>query len=245
MLRQFRLKYSSYAANQVQQIKISDIPITLTQKRIKTIRLAVYPSKEVKVSAPLRMSFDDIAKFINSKIDWIRKSREKFSGCNYHKPVRHKFISGEKHYFFGQEYLLQVVEVKGVNSVMLDDDVMVLNVKKGSTIQIRRKVVEDYYRKKLKEIIPQYIAQYEPKMGVKVLEFGVKKMKTRWGTCNPRAQRIWLGLELAKRPMECLEYIVVHEMVHLLEIRHNKRFFAFMDEFMVDWKKWQGVLKGV
>jgi len=219
------------------QINISDIPITLIQKKIKSIRLVVYPSREVRVSAPLRMSLSEITKFISSKINWVKEKREKFIGHNYQKKIPQKYLAGEKHYFFGEEYVLEILEEKSSSAVILKDKTIFLKIKKGSTINLRKKVIESWYRKELKKIIPKYIAEFEPKMQVRVKEFGVKKMKTRWGTCNPAAQRIWLNLELAKKPISCLEYIVVHEMVHLLEHNHSKKFFAHMDEFLPHWKQ--------
>ena len=129
--------------------------------------------------------------------------------------------------------MLQVVE--GKNFVKFDEEKIFLSVKKKSTIKLRKKILEEFYRSKLREIIPQYIAEFEPKMQVKVRYFGIKRMKTRWGTCNIRDQRIWLNLELAKKPLGCLKNIVVHEMNHLLERKHNKRFFALMDKFFPEW----------
>ncbi len=118
-----------------------------------------------------------------------------------------------------------------------------LFAKKNSTIAQRKKLLDEFYRQNLKKIIPNYIKKWEKKMNLKVLEFGVKEMKTRWGTCNIKARRIWLNLELAKKPLSCLEYIVVHEMVHLLEKYHNKKFFAHMDRFLPKWREFKAILK--
>jgi predicted metal-dependent hydrolase len=123
--------------------------------------------------------------------------------------------------------------------LVLGDDVITLYVKKLSNFKQRQKLFDDFYRANLKKIIPPLIEKYEKKMDVKVKEFGIKKMKTRWGTCNTRDRRIWLNLELAKKPPQYLESIVVHEMVHFFEHRHNKNFFALMDKFMPDWKLWR------
>jgi predicted metal-dependent hydrolase len=155
-------------------------------------------------------------------------------------------MTGEKHFIFGEEYLLEVVEsdLKRVaKPLIIKDQIIELHIKKGLTKIEKSKILDNWHRAQLKKIIPNLIADYEPKMGVKVAEFGVKKMKTRWGTCSLQARRIWINLELVKRPMKCLEFIVVHEMVHLLERNHNKRFYALMDKFMPDWKVWQNKLK--
>lgn len=229
---------------QIEQIVVEDVPIKLIRKRIKNIHLTVYPTREVRVSAPLYMKLPKIIDFIEGKIDWIKQKRRHFSGCKYRPKVKLKYLDGEKHRFFGSQYILKIKDHDGAGFVKLDHAKIFINVRKASTIKLRQKVLEDWYRAQLKDLIPKYIAFYEKKMLVSVKEFGVKKMKTRWGTCNPSAKRIWLNLELAKYPLKCLEYIVVHEMVHLLEANHSKRFYAHMDNFMADWKEWQSLLNG-
>ncbi|MCD6201832.1 MAG: M48 family metallopeptidase, partial [Bacteroidales bacterium] len=131
---------------------------------------------------------------------------------------------------------LKVIEKDEKPQVVLSHSKIELHVRPGTSTEKRQEVLDDWYRKELKKVIPGMIRKWEKKMGVTVNEFGVKKMRTRWGTCNPEAKRIWLNLELAKKPPECLEYIVVHEMVHLLERSHNERFIKYMNEFMPKWK---------
>ncbi|MBU6338797.1 MAG: M48 family metallopeptidase [Rickettsiales bacterium] len=217
------------------------VPLTLIRKKIRNIYLRIYPSKEVVVTVPLNISAEKINEFISKKENWIKKSLQKFEGYEYKKPLRYRYETGEEHLFFSKKYILQIVEGKA--SVRLDGEVIFLSVKKKSTIKLRKKILEDFYRSKLREIIPKYIAEFEPKMQVRVAEFGIKKMKTRWGTCNIRDKRIWLNLELAKKPLDCLKYIVVHEMTHLLEKNHNKRFFLLMDEFLPEWRVFSEILK--
>lgn len=225
-------------------LNIDGIEIEVTQKKMKNLRIRIHPPHgEVKISAPLRLSFKKIRDFVISKLDWIKEHQTKIRSKKRAEPK--KFISGEYHDFLGQKYLLEIVEQNKAAPAILKDDSLKLHVKNNSTLLQRKKAIDDFYRANLKKIIPKIIADLEKKMHVKVDEFGIKKMKTRWGTCNPRARRIWINLELAKTAPECLEFIVTHEMVHLLERGHNKKFFAHMDHFMPSWRKWQGELRSV
>lgn len=212
------------------------------RKRIKNLNLKIYPPYgEVRITAPLRLSFDLVKKFISSKINWIKKQQLKIS--KRPRAAALKFINDEIHYLWGEKYHLQIIENSRANSVKIKEDKIELHLKKAASLEQKRKILDEFYRAQIKKIIPKLIAKYEKKMAVKVSEFGVKKMKTRWGTCNTKARRIWLNLELVKRKVECLEFIVVHEMTHILERHHNKRFFDFMDQFMPGWKEWQNLLK--
>lgn len=232
------------AAAQVDEIVIDSVPIQLVRKKIKNIHLRIYPTGQVRVSAPLYMKLPRVMVFLESKMLWIKQKREYFTKLNYKAPTKLKYRDGETHLFLGKEYLLRVHDYDKAALVVMDGEMIVMKIRKNSTIKKRQALLEDWYRCQLKELIVQFIAQYEAMMLVVVKEFGVKKMKTRWGTCNPVAQRIWLNLELAKYPLKCLEYIVVHEMVHLLEANHSKRFYANMDKFMPGWKEWQRLLNG-
>lgn len=230
--------------NTKKEIEIAGVKISLTQKKMRNLRLRISPPEaEVRVSAPLRYSLAQISEFVLQKIDWIQKSQAEIikAVADGKFTLPPKFISGEEHYIFGKKFTLELLRNSSVNKVILKDDVIELHVKKLSNFAQRQKLLDDFYRARLKEVIPGMIEKYEKIMNVKVAEFGVKKMKTRWGTCNSRARRIWLGLELGKRPIKYLESIVVHEMTHLLEQKHSKRFYALMDKFMPDWKKWEGV----
>lgn len=217
------------------QLRFGDIVIDVEQKNIKHVYLRVYPPDgRVAISAPLRMELDAIRVYALLKLSWIKKQRAKFIYQDIAVP--NEYISGETHYYSGKSYVLQVVEQAAPPRIELKSGVMMLYVRPGTSPQKRQKVLNEWYRAQLKSAVPPLIEKWEKKMGVKVDEFGIKKMKTRWGTCNPGAKRIWLNLELAKKPPEHLEYIVVHEMVHLLERKHNHRFIAYMDNFMPSWR---------
>lgn len=196
----------------------------------------------VRVSCPRYVSNETISRFVLSKMDWIKKHLAEFKK---RKVVPEKrFISGEMHSVWGRKYELRIDERNGVPEVMFNENEnLLLCVRPETSSEKRQKVLKEWYRAELKRVIPGHIERLEPVMGVHVKEFGVKQMKTRWGTCNIRDRRIWLNLELAKLAPECLEYIVVHEMVHLLERYHNKRFYKLMDQFLPGWRGTDKIIK--
>ncbi|KUK55632.1 MAG: Uncharacterized protein XD77_0359 [Marinimicrobia bacterium 46_47] len=152
--------------------------------------------------------------------------------------------TGEIHTFWGNPYRLHVIEQASPPQVWLGDEkTLIMQIQAGMDRDERKVLLEDWYRRQLKKVIPDFISHWEPVLGVHVKEWRVKKMKTRWGSCNIQAQRIWLNLELAQRPPKCLEYIVVHEMTHLLERYHNARFYRLMDSWMPDWRDYKELLK--
>lgn len=228
------------------KLTIGDIEIELIKKNIKNLHLSVHsPNGRVRISAPKKMDDDAIRLFAISKLPWIKKQQSRF--INLEKQPEGKFISGENHYFLGHSYLLNVIYTnsrkQGVtirNNTYLD-----LFVHEGSTKQQRKKVMREWYRSELKALIPSLIKKWEPIIGVRVNSWGVKLMKTRWGTCNIVAKRIWINLELAKKHPRCLEYIILHEMVHLLERLHNERFTAYMDRFLPHWRSIKAELNGL
>ena len=218
------------------KITIGNIDIDLIRKNIKNIHLSVYPPDgRVRLAVPERMNDEAVRLFATSKLAWITKQRKKFSEQD--RQTAREFVSGESHYYFGTRYLLNVVETTGKQHIELRGNKYIdLYVRPESTVEKREKIMSDWYRQSLKKIIPAYIKKWEAIMGVTVNDWGVKLMKTRWGTCNVQDKRIWINLELAKKNPQCLEYIIVHEMVHLLERHHNKKYKAYMDKFLPNWK---------
>lgn len=216
-------------------ISLGAFSATVVRKAIKNIHLSVYPPDgQVRISAPLSMELDTIRVFALSRLVWIKQQQAKLRG-QQREPER-EFLNRESHYFRGKRYLLQTIEQDAAPRIDLQHSTLVMYVRPHTDAARQRAILDDWYRQQLKLALPPLIAQWEQRMKVKVNTFGIKKMKTRWGTCNPQAGRIWLNLELAKKPPECLEYIVVHEMTHLLEPSHNARFVALMDEFMPKWQ---------
>ncbi len=232
------------AKERISTIDVEGMEVEVTRKSIKNLYLKVSPATgRIRVSAPVHASDRVIQQFVNSQKNWIEKQLSKKTRVN--PTVELNAQSGETHFFKGLPYVLHVIAANAKPKVSLEGEgKLVLRVRPGSSKEKRLRILDDWYRVYLKEEIPRLIKQWEPIMGVQVKEFGVKKMKTRWGTCNIKAQRIWLSLELAKKSPKSLEYVVVHEMVHLLERLHNKRFHGFMDQFLPDWRERKQELNG-
>ncbi|HJX19069.1 MAG TPA: SprT family zinc-dependent metalloprotease [Acidiferrobacterales bacterium] len=219
----------------VRTLKLGDVAVDVVFKDIKNVHLSVYPpTGRVRISAPLRMSLDTIRVFAISKLGWIRQQQKKLREQERETP--REFIDRESHYVWGKRYLLSVVENERAPSVELKHSRMILRVRGGAAQAAKEAVVAQWYREQIKALVPQLISKWEPVLGVSVKRMFVQQMKTKWGSCNPRARTIRLNTELAKKPKECLEYIVAHEMIHLLEPTHNARFMALMDQSMPRWQ---------
>lgn len=215
-------------------IHLGNIAVNVVQKDIKNIHLSVYPpTGSVRISAPLRMDLDTIRVFAVSKIGWIKRQQKKL--CNQDRESPREFLERESHYVWGKRYLLKIVESDSTPKVDLVHKELRMRVRPGASMEQNRALLEEWYRDQLKAAIRPLIEKWEPLLGVKVTRFFVQRMKTKWGSCNTQAGSIRLNLKLAKKSPECLEYIVVHEMVHLLERRHNDRFREYMDRFMPQW----------
>ncbi|NOX10113.1 MAG: M48 family metallopeptidase [Gammaproteobacteria bacterium] len=223
-------------------MSFDDIDIEVTRKNIKNLYLRVSsPDGLVRISAPRRMRLDNIHRFVASRRDWIKKQQDKVR--LQARETTRAYVNDEIHYFSGQPYSLKLIEHRARPRVEVSEQTLSLYIRPDTATEKRCAILDAWYRQYLTKIISVIISRYESDMGVKVSVFGVRKMKTRWGSCNTRVRRIWLNLELAKRSAQCLEYVVVHEMVHLLEPSHNKRFYALMDRFMPDWKVYKAELK--
>jgi len=220
----------------MQEIHLGDITVEVIQKDIKNVHLSVYPPfGQVKIAAPERMDLDTIRIYAISKLTWIRKQQAKIKSQKREAP--REYLTKESHYYFGKRYLLKVIEHNASPIVKLKHNTIELYIRPEANTEKRKKILEEWYRGQLKVKIPELISKWENVMEVEVADFGVKKMKTKWGTCNIEAKRIWLNLELAKKPISCLEYIIIHEMTHLLERNHNTRFVALMNSFLPNWKE--------
>lgn len=219
----------------MQKIMIGDIYIDVVHKVIKNVHLSVYPPLgRVRISAPFRMDLETIRVFAISKLNWIKKHQHRIRSQEREAP--REYITRESHYYLGRRYLLKVIEHNASPKVAIKYETMEMYIRPNTGMGKRQVILDEWYRQRMKEIIPGLIAQYENAMKVQVSEFGIKKMKTRWGTCSIHAKRIWLNLELAKKPIDCVEYVVVHEMVHMLERHHNERFIVLMDKYLPKWR---------
>jgi len=212
------------------------MPVEVVRKDIKNLHLAVYPPNgRVRVAVPTRVSDDAVRLAVIARLSWIRKRQAALE--QQERQSEREMVTGESHYVNGRRYLLDVVERHAPFRVTIRNNrTLELQVRPGSDRARRERVLWDWYRRSLRRQIPGLLEKWEPVIGVKVAACGIKRMKTRWGTCNVESRRIWLNLELAKKPPECLEYILVHEMVHLLERAHSDRFRGYMDEFIPQWR---------
>jgi predicted metal-dependent hydrolase len=224
----------------MEEIKVLNInaqlSIDVVRKDIKNMHLAVYPpTGRVRIAAPLRIDDEAVRLFAISKIAWIRKNQRNFNSQERQAP--RQFKERESHYFLGKRYLLRIIEQKAPSKVVFKTKTYIdLYIRPNSTLEQRKTIINEWYRAELKKLIPAIIDKWENQIGVSVDDWQVKQMKTKWGTCNIEKKRIWINLELAKKPLHCLEYIVVHEMIHLLERHHSERFLSLMDKFMPQWK---------
>jgi predicted metal-dependent hydrolase len=224
------------------RIVISDINIEVQKKNIKNMHLSVLPPDgKVRISVPVNAKDETIRLFAISKIGWIKKQIDRFQ--NQPRQTEREFVSGESHYVWGRRYRMEIIH-NHRNNVEIKGNKLILTVREFSTTQQREKIMTEWYRKQLKEKLPELVEKWEEIIGVKAETVRVKNMLTRWGTCNTKDKRIWINLQLAKKPIECLEYVIVHELVHLLEKSHNSVFVDYMDKFLPDWRVTKDLLNG-
>ena len=221
----------------MKQITVSDIKIDVVSKDIKNIHLGVYPpTGRVRIAAPLKLNEDAIRLFAISKLGWIKRHRQKFAGQERIAPREYK--QRESHYFRGRRYLLNIIETEAPPKVVIRSKTYLdLYIRPGTSTPKRHEIMTEWYRAELKKQIPAIIEKWEKILKVKVNGWQVKQMKTKWGSCNREKKRVWINLELAKKPERCLEYIIVHEMVHFLERHHKDTFLYYMDTYLPSWKK--------
>jgi len=220
----------------VRTIAVSGIPVEVVRKDIKNLHVGVYPPHgRVRVAAPLRLNDDAVHLAIATRLGWIRRQQRGFE--HQDRQSKREFVNGESHYVFGRRYRLAITEGAGKGTVRIRSNrVLEMAVRASSDRKLRERVLNDWYRSLLRERLPDLISLWEPRVGVRVREWGIRKMKTRWGTCNQAARKIWLNLELAKKPESCLEFIVVHELIHIIERHHNDAFRSHMDRLLPAWK---------
>jgi predicted metal-dependent hydrolase len=222
-------------------MNISGIEIDVIKKNIKHLHIIVIPPNgDVRISAPFSASDDTIRLFAISKIAWIREQAAKYRN-QLRQSVR-EYVSGESHYLWGKRYRLEVKYTNGNNSVIPRGNKIILLIHSDSTQKNRDSTMKNWYRKQLRSKLPLLFEAWEKRIGVHADDIKIKDMLTKWGTCSIKAKRIWINLQLVKKPPECLEYIVVHELIHLKEKAHNNHFIALMDEFLPDWRDRKEIL---
>jgi predicted metal-dependent hydrolase len=218
-------------------ITVNNIPVEVEWKNIKNIHLTIYPpTARVHVSAPKRMTDDAVRLFIISKLEWINR---KIEGIQ-HQPrqTEREYVSGENHYYKGIRYRLQVIYHDAQPKVELQGTQFInLYVRNGATVEKRAEVLREWYREELKQTLPPLIKKWEELLNVQVSHWEVKQMKTLWGSCNTKKKRIVFNLELSKKPLHCIEYIVAHELIHLLVRLHNSHFTALLERHLPNWRQ--------
>jgi len=217
------------------QIIISNISVEVIRKNIKNMHLSVLPPDgKVRVSAPMQLPDEAIMMFVRTKLSWIKKQQEKFE--QQPRQSERQYVSGETLYVWGRQYFLLVEYSYKGNSLAFSGDKAILTVRKESTAKQREAFVNEWYREQLKTEVAKYLPKWEKITGLYCSEWQSKYMTTKWGTCNTNTRKIWLNLQLAKKPIECLEYVILHELVHLKERCHNEDFVSLMDRFMPTWR---------
>jgi predicted metal-dependent hydrolase len=219
-----------------EHIDLGDIRVEVQRKNNKHAHLYVYPPEgRVHISAPLHMGMDALRAFAISKLSWI-KAQQRQMRAQIREPER-EYLNRESHQVWGKRYLLEVVETDAAPVVELKHSTLVLQIRPGSSEARRQQLLESWYREQLREKLPTLLGKWQPQMGVEARRIFVLRMKTLWGSCNPTSGNIRLNSELAKKPSECLEYILVHELAHLIEPTHNARFVALLDRFVPHWRQ--------
>jgi predicted metal-dependent hydrolase len=215
-------------------LQLGDLQIEIEYKRVKNLRLTVYPPDgRVHVSAPLHTSREFILNFASSKKQWIEKHQAEFR-----RNVRaaNQLQNHEIHYVWGVAHKLELIERKGHPKIVIKDGLMQMYARPDSPVEKRQEILDKWYRRIIGEVVPVLVNKWEPLIGVKIKGIYFRKMKSHWGSCNYTKQTIRLNTELAKKPPECLEYVIVHEMIHILEPSHNRNFYRLMNKHLPSWK---------
>jgi predicted metal-dependent hydrolase len=225
------------------RLTVRGLRVDVVRKDIKNLHIGVYPPLgRVRVAAPKRLDNEQIRLAIVQRLSWIKRKRQQLQGAE--RQSEREMVTGETHNVWGVRHRLTVVERPGKREVAVHGNRLLLMISATSDAALRRRVLEDWYRAQLRTRIPELLAYWEPKVGRTVEHWQIKRMKTKWGSCNADAARLWFNVELAKKPPLCLEYVVLHEMVHLVERTHGERFINLMDLLLPDWRSRRDQLNG-
>jgi predicted metal-dependent hydrolase len=224
----------------MEQIRVGDIEIEVRFKDIKHLHLSVHPPLgRVTVAAPHHIELDTVRLYAATKLSWIRKERRKLLGQE--REIGKEYITRESHFFLGSRYLLKITPVRR-SKVILHHSIIELLTTEPLSTQTKEQVLYNWYRRELRKVLDQLIRRYAQVMDLPVPPFGIRRMKTKWGSCATDIRRLWFNIELAKKPVSCIEYIVVHELVHLIERRHNKNFILLMNRYLPSWQVQKKIL---
>ena len=214
-------------------MKISNLEIKTLKKDIKNIHLGVYPPEgRIRIAAPSHVDDEALRLLAISKLSWIKKQQKKFE--NQERQTKREYINGESHYFLGRRYLLEIIQ-DNKNHLMMNRNKIFLHIKNNS-LENKKNIFQKHYRTNLKNILKEIIPKWEERLNVKINKLVIRKMKTKWGSCNSEKSNILLNLELAKKPLDLIEYVLVHEMTHLIERNHTKNFEQYLDYYLPNWK---------
>jgi predicted metal-dependent hydrolase len=219
----------------VTQLQLGDISVDVILKDIKNVHLSVHPpTGRVRISAPFRLNLESIRLFAISKLAWIKQQQNKLQAQERETP--REYLDRESHYVWGSRYLLHLAENGGAPHVELSHKKIILHIRPDASTTKKQEILDLWYRELLREAAPRVLARWEQNIGVSARRIFFQRMKTKWGSCNTRSGSIRLNSELAKKSPKCLEYIIVHELVHLIERHHNDRFKSLMDQFLPQWR---------
>ena len=226
------------------KLQIGELEIDVVLKNVKNIHLSVKPPDgSVAISAPLHMSDNAIRAFAIGKLKWIKKQQVKLRSQDREAP--REYLDRESHYVWGRRCLLNIIEHDAAPSVKVKHSRLILAVRNDARLEAKAEAVERWYRSQLRDAVTPLLKLWQPKIGVAVEHVHIQRMKTRWGSCNPTKLSIRLNTDLAKKPRECLEYILVHELVHLIEPSHNANFVALMDQYLPSWPQLREMLNAL
>jgi predicted metal-dependent hydrolase len=214
---------------------VAGIDVDIVYKEIKNLHIGVYPPMgRVRVAAPETLDDDQVRLAVVHRLPWIKRQRDQLRAAQ-RQSIR-EMVTGESHYVWGSRYRLKVIERPGRGHIEVDGDRLLLYIPDGASTDRRRELLDRWYRWQLRHAIPGLIAKWEPKIGVTVPKWSIRRMKTKWGSCNRETGHIWFNVELAKKHPENLEYLAVHEMTHLLQRGHGEHFTKLMDKFLPEWR---------
>ena len=224
-------------------LTVAGIDVDVVYKEIKNLHIGVYPPLgRIRVAAPAGLDDDQVRLAVVQRLSWIKRQREQLQAAE-RQSIR-EMVTGESHYVWGTRHRLKIIERRGHSRVEIEGDRLLLYTPDGTSTHVRRELLDRWYREQLRQVIPSVLAKWEPKVGVTVPKWSIRRMKTKWGSCNRETGHIWFNTELAKKHPDCLEYLAVHEMTHLLERGHGERFTRLLDKNMPDWRPRRDRLNG-
>jgi predicted metal-dependent hydrolase len=218
------------------QVVVSGIPIQIVRKPIKNLHLGVYPPNgRVRVAAPLRINDNAVRLAVVERLKWIKRQQARFE--SQVRESRREMVTGESHFVFGARYRLRIIHDDRTRGVAIKNrSRLEVHVPPEADLPHRELILQKWYRALLKEAAPPLLLKWKTILGTEFSDWRIRRMKTKWGACNVEAGRIWLNLELAKKPLQCLEYVIAHELAHLIERHHNDRFIAILDRHLPHWR---------